>query len=455
VVINQQGEILAVRIDPPPSQSAPGTARAWAPIVARDSSSRRHVARWVAADPQTGLTLLQVASHALRPIRTAAVEPKLGGQVFVVGNPFGMGHSVSRGQVAGLGRALRLGRRQLGGLIQIQAPLYPGDSGAAVVDLRGDWLGLIRGKLALPGAAAANAPGFSPAAPGQPAAPADAVDPDEAGAPARAEQDAAFGFAIPTQDALWVADQLRAHGRVDRAYLGVQLESMSEGPRALVASEPPPAEEGARLREVVAGTPATAAGLRPGDRIVALDGRSIRTPHDLIDRLDRIPAGTTIRLSILRGDPSGPRPIERTLQTTSRPSASVARRGGSPPNSESGPVRASVPVTPTAAYAIPPAPTTSEPAPAAPSARDSAPQPGPASPAPATQPEPTLPEGAPLSVNPSPAPPLNELRLTLPRAVLERLEQLERRLEKLETFSTPSGHPGTAPHRPAGPERKP
>jgi hypothetical protein len=54
-----------------------------------------------------------------------------------------------------------------------------------------------------------------------------------------------------------------------------------------------------------------------------------------------------------------------------------------------------------------------------------------------------------------PAPPLNELRLTLPRAVLERLELLERRLEKLETFSNPSVHPGAAPNRPAGPERKP
>ena len=71
--------------------------------------------------------------------------------MFVVGNPFGMGHSVSRGHVAGLDRALELGTRQLGGLIQVQAPLYPGDSGAAVVNLHGDWLGLIRSGLAIPG----------------------------------------------------------------------------------------------------------------------------------------------------------------------------------------------------------------------------------------------------------------------------------------------------------------
>ena len=82
----------------------------------------------------TGLTLLRVSPRAVRPIRSAADGPKLGSRVFVVGNPFGMGHSVSRGHVAGLDRALELGTGQLGGLIQVQAPLYPGDSGAAVVD---------------------------------------------------------------------------------------------------------------------------------------------------------------------------------------------------------------------------------------------------------------------------------------------------------------------------------
>jgi S1-C subfamily serine protease len=492
VVINHGGEILSVRIDPPPAGPAPGIARDSAPIVARDASGRRHAARWVAADPETGLTLLRVSPRAVRPIRRAADAPRLGSQVFVVGNPFGMGHSVSRGHVAGLGRALGLGSGQLGGLIQIQAPLYPGDSGAAVVDLRGDWLGLVRSGLAIPGAGAAmeSGPSTGPAGPGRSAAPADAVrDPDEAvaGASAPSEQDTAFGFAIPSGDALWVADQLRAHGRVDRAYLGVRLEPMIPGTRALVMSEPPsPAAEpaagstdrrpgvapestmapvghdavppvtatgeGARLREVLAGTPAAAAGLRPGDRIVAVDGQSIRSPHDLIDRLDRIPAGATVRLSILRGDPPGLRPIELALQTTSRPSPAVASLGAGPPPSGSGSTRASVPVTPTASRSIPPAPTRSNPASLP--ARDSARQPGPAATAPATHPDPALPDRA-RPVSPPPVPPLNELRLTLPRAVLERLEQLERRLEKLETFSTPSSHPGAAPHHPAGPDRKP
>src|SRR5205823_983711 len=109
VVINNRGEILSIRIDPPPARPVPGTGRDLAPIVACDSTGRRHAARWVAADPETGLTLLCVSPRAVRPIRAAAESPKLGSQVFVLGSPFGMGHSVSRGHVAGLDRALELG----------------------------------------------------------------------------------------------------------------------------------------------------------------------------------------------------------------------------------------------------------------------------------------------------------------------------------------------------------
>ena len=158
VVINNGGEVLSVRIDQPASLPAPVVDGHKAVIVARDFEGRRHRAHWVAADPETGLTLLRLPSRTVRPIRAATDGPNLGSLVFVVGNPFGMGHSVSRGHVAALERALELGSRQLGGLIQIQAPLYPGDSGGAVVNLQGDWLGLIRSGLARPKSESASDP---------------------------------------------------------------------------------------------------------------------------------------------------------------------------------------------------------------------------------------------------------------------------------------------------------
>ncbi len=103
-----------------------------------------------------------------------------------------------------------------------------------------------------------------------------------------------------------MADQLRAGGHVDRAYLGVRLETVAaaatphQEPEAdpKLASEPETVLEGALLLEVVAGTPAALAGLQAGDAIVAVDGQPVRSPQDLTDWLDRLPAQSMIRLDV-------------------------------------------------------------------------------------------------------------------------------------------------------------
>ena len=202
VVINNRGEVLSVRIDPP---AAAPLDHGRAKSNDRGAGLRRplHSVRWLAADPETGLTLLRLPSRAVRPVRTATDGPNLGSQVFVVGNPFGMGHSVSRGHVAALDRALELGLRQLGGLIQIQAPLYPGDSGGAVVNLHGDWLGLIRSGLARPRSVSTSESDASPGAPpphsNSTASLSPAVSPNDVPF-FRPERDTDFGFAIPARD---------------------------------------------------------------------------------------------------------------------------------------------------------------------------------------------------------------------------------------------------------------
>ena len=465
VVINSRGDVLSVRIDPPSAatSSAPGPistgsgATGYTTIVAHDASGRRHLAHWVAADPETGLTLLQIAPRAVRPIQIAAEEPTLGGQVFVVGNPFGLGHSVSRGHIAGLDRALKVGSHQLGGLIQVQAPLYPGDSGAVVANLRGQLLGLIRSGLAIP---------------------ATAKD--------RAEHDNDFGFALAVRDVLWVADQLRARGHVDRAYLGVRLEPVAAAatlhPHPEASSHPSPDVdailEGAVLLEVMAGTPAALAGLRAGDVIIAVDGQPVRSPHDLTDRLDRLPAQAMIHLDIVRARGPQRQHMTLALRTSSRteagtqtglfpapgapvaqpsspmpvqmePVTALAGPGSMPPSPAS-----SLTVVPTTApaaatSAVPPAasPTASlitPPTPAASSVLDSRigqveARPWHEAPAAASIPGAVR---SPLRAA-VPPPQAEEFKLTLPRAVADRLEQLERRLEKLERLPTPTSPPET------------
>jgi serine protease Do len=286
VVISEDGDVLSVRIDPPASSS---------PVLARDASGHRLPAQWVAADPQTGLTLLKIAPKTTRPAIPSPKGPRLGGLVLLIGNPFGLAHSVSRGSISGLNRRVELGSRQLGGLIQVDAALHPGDSGALVADLHGGWLGVIRSGLA---------------------APADKDKEKDKEKRAR-EHDHDLGFAIPAADALWVAGQLRAHKRVDRAYLGVTMHD-----RVALAPAPDGRDaepDGVILDSVLDDTPAGRSGLKSGDRLIALNDHPVRTSTDLTDRLDWTSADADVTLDFYRG--AGPSRERRrlTLRTTTRP----------------------------------------------------------------------------------------------------------------------------------------
>jgi len=315
VVISDVGDVLSVRVDPPPSS---------APILARIASGRLLPARWIAGDPETGLTLLRITPGSVRPATVSSRGAKLGMPVLVVGNPFGLAHSVARGFVAGLNRRLLLGPRQLGGLIQVDAALHPGDSGALVADLRGDWLGVVRSGLAHPADRAIDANDTATVSSESRKTKEKDRDRDKDN---RREYDHDLGFAIPAEVALWVASQLREHGRVDRAYLGVTMNLDASATNPTLEDM-----EGAVLGRVLTNTPADRAGLLPGDRVVALDKCPVRSPSDLTDRLDHTLADAEITVELVRG--AGPAREHKTLsvRTTHRPNFTpeTMSRGASP-----------------------------------------------------------------------------------------------------------------------------
>lgn len=289
VVVGDNGEVLSVRIDPPSAAS---------PIVARVASGRRLLAHWVATDPETGLTLLRIEPGTTRPAAPSTRGARLGMPLLVIGNPFGLAHSVSRGFVSGLGRRLDLSPRQLGGLIQVDAALHPGDSGALLADLHGAWIGMIRSGLATP---------------------------DEDDRRARGDDHHDLGFAIPAADALWVAGQLRDRGRVDRAYLGVTMDHAAASAAPTAPAGGTDAAAGAVLGRVLADSPADRAGLKTGDRVVAIDGQTVRTPYDLTDRLDRTPADSDVTLDLVRGDAHTAQVKRLTLRASRRPPIEPSR----------------------------------------------------------------------------------------------------------------------------------
>ena len=230
------------------------------------ANGRRHQAALVGDFPPEDLAVIRLEG-ATPPAASLGDSSKLRvGQIaFAIGNPLGLRSSVTQGIVSSLGRTVSEGPG--GGVVssavQTSAPINPGNSGGALADLDGRVVGI-------PTLAAAN--------------------PEAGGAPAPG-----IGFAIPSNTVRRIADQLIESGHVThsgRAYLGVRVAS-SLGVR------------GALIAAVDKGTPAARAGLRAGDRIVAVDRKPTLSAEDLATVLAELQPGQSVPVVVL--DPSGHR----------------------------------------------------------------------------------------------------------------------------------------------------
>ncbi len=231
-------------------------------------------ARVVGTDPETDLAVLRVEAKGLQPITFAdPASVQVGDIVLAVGDPFGVGQTVTQGIVSATGRN-RLGINTFENFIQTDAAINPGNSGGALVDTSGHLVGI-------------NTAIYS-----------------------RSGGSQGIGFAIPVSLARQVMEQIIATGRVSRGWLGVSARD--------VIHETTGAAVGAALVAVQRGGPADRAGLRAGDAVVSINGKEIGDTAALINETAALNPGTKAQFKVMRGREAlslavelGQRPITR------------------------------------------------------------------------------------------------------------------------------------------------
>ena len=215
----------------------------------------------VGSDPETDLAVLKVKRAGLPAITFAPPESlRVGDAVLAIGNPFGVGQTVTMGIVSALGRS-HLGINTFENYIQTDAAINPGNSGGALVDAAGQLVGV-------------NTAIFS-----------------------RSGGNLGIGFAIPVSIVRQVMEQIIAHGAVTRGWVGVEVQEISP---EIAESFGLKSTEGALIAGILRGGPADRAGVRPGDVLVAVNGRKVADSEALLNLIAALQPGQAVELRVIR-----------------------------------------------------------------------------------------------------------------------------------------------------------
>jgi len=224
------------------------------------ADGRTDEARVVGRDPDTDLALLSIK---LRPLPVMSLgrsdQLQVGDAVLAIGNPLGLQQTVTHGIVSAINRR-QVGVATFENFIQTDAPINGGNSGGALVNIRGELVGINTANLHSAGAEG-------------------------------------IGFAIPVNLARGVISQILDHGRVVRGWSGIVAEDFSDE-RAAQYSLP---HGGIVITNLYANGPAVAAGVRPGDILLAIDGREPSRAQEAFAQLASRKPGTTVTLRLQRG----------------------------------------------------------------------------------------------------------------------------------------------------------
>jgi Do/DeqQ family serine protease len=225
------------------------------------NDSRHASARVIGTDPDSDLAVLKIDLERLPTIAIGNSDTlQVGDQVLAIGNPFGVGQTVTSGIVSALGRN-QLGINTFENFIQTDAAINPGNSGGALVDTSGNLLGI-------------NTAIYS-----------------------RSGGSMGIGFAIPVSTAKQVLDGLVRDGHVTRGWIGVEPNDLSP---ELAETFGIKGQQGVIITGVLQNGPAAKAGIRPGDVIVSIAGKRIADVANLLSTVAALKPGTTSHFSVMR-----------------------------------------------------------------------------------------------------------------------------------------------------------
>ena len=240
------------------------------------SDGRRASAKIVGGDPDTDLAVVKIELKSLPSIVFGRADAaRVGDLVLAIGNPFGVGQTVTMGIVSALGRS-QLGINTFENFIQTDAAINPGNSGGALVDAQGNLLGI-------------NTAIYS-----------------------RSGGSMGIGFAIPANMAKSIMEQIIATGSVTRGWIGVEIQEITP---ELAESFKLPRAQGAIIAGVMRGGPADKAGIKPGDVLLEVEGKAVSDSASMLNVIAQLRPGDKANMKLIR---SG-KPVELAVAIGKRP----------------------------------------------------------------------------------------------------------------------------------------
>jgi len=242
------------------------------------SDGRKLKAKMIGSDPETDIAVLKIdASNLPTPITLGKIDSvHIGDVVLAIGNPFGVGETVTSGIVSAMGRD-HVGINTFENFIQTDAAINPGNSGGALIDTHGSLIGINT-----------------------------AIYSNNGGS-------MGIGFAIPINLVKQVMESIIKNGEVTRGWIGVEPQNLSS--ELISSMRLPKNTHGILVAGVLDGGPANNAGLKPGDVLVSLNNESINDVRELLNRVAGIEPGTEVSCKVIRKD----KELSMSIKISKRP----------------------------------------------------------------------------------------------------------------------------------------